>query len=288
LITAKGKIKLTGNSIKSKKMPIYIEKFLDKGIKLLLDGKGQEFVEWYYEYVQQIFDLQIPLMDIANKAKVKQTIDDYIIRSKQTTKAGSLMSRQAHMELAIKEGLNVNLGDVIFYVNNGTKASHGDVQKVNKPKKGWSEDHINTYGGPIPDSLDSIIQLNCYRIDPSDLENNPTMKGQYNIQRAIATFNKRVEPLLVVFKQEVRNGLLVKNPEDRPFFTKDQCELINGQPFDESDQDKLEDVMEISDEEMLFWTRVNETPYHMYKDADEVMWKYVPKDELIKFESIGG
>ena len=56
LLTAKGKIKLTGNSIKSKKMPIYIEKFLDKGIKLLLNGKGQEFVEWYYEYVQQIFD----------------------------------------------------------------------------------------------------------------------------------------------------------------------------------------------------------------------------------------
>jgi hypothetical protein len=335
LITAKGKIKLTGNSIKSKKMPIYIEKFLDKGIKLLLDGKGQEFVEWYYEYVQQIFDLQIPLMDIANKAKVKQTIDDYIIRSKQTTKAGSLMSRQAHMELAIKEGLNVNLGDVIFYVNNGSKASHGDVQKVNKPKKGWSQEQIDLFfsdslksnldykqkekfllnngwekswsednwvrsdaknkeantGIPTDfayrlSSTDSVIQLNCYRIEPSDLENNPTMKGQYNIQRAIATFNKRVEPLLVVFKQEVRNGLLVKNPEDRPFFTKDQCELINGQPFDESDQDKLEDVMEISDEEMLFWNRSGINPYHMYKLSNENMLKYVPENELVKFQPI--
>jgi DNA polymerase elongation subunit (family B) len=275
LITAKGKIKLTGNSIKSKKMPIYIEKFLDKAIKLLLDGKGQEFVEWYYEYIQRIFDQDIPLMDIANKAKVKQSIDDYIIRSKQTTKAGSLMSRQAHMELAIKEGLNVNLGDVIFYVNNGSKASHGDVQKVNKPKKGWSEEHINTYGGPIPENLDSIIQLNCYRIDPLDLESNPTMKGQYNIQRAIATFNKRVEPLLVVFKQEVRNALLVKNPEERPFFTKVQCELINGQPFDEGDQDKLEDVMEISNEEMIYWKKVGVSPYHMYELADPEMKKYV-------------
>jgi hypothetical protein len=225
-------------------------------------------------------------MDIANKAKVKQSIDDYVIRSKQTTEAGSLMSRQAHMELAIKEGLNVNLGDVIFYVNNGTKASHGDVQKVNKPKKGWSQEHIDTYGGPIPENLESIIQLNCYRIDPLDLESNPTMKGQYNIQRAIATFNKRVEPLLVVFKQEVRNGLLVKNPEDRPFFTKEQCELINGQPFEEEDQDKLEDVMEISEEEMSFWNRVNISPYHMYKNADEYMFRYLPKDDLFSFESV--
>ncbi len=40
------------------------------------------------------------------------------------------MSRMAHMELAIQNGLNVNLGDVIMYVNNGTKASQGDVQKM--------------------------------------------------------------------------------------------------------------------------------------------------------------
>jgi hypothetical protein len=80
---------------------------------------------------------------------------------------------------------------------------------------------------------------------------------------------------------------LVKNPEDRPFFTKDQCELINGQPFEEGDQDKLEDVMEISDEEMLFWDRVGETPYHMYKNADQSMWRYVPEKDLVHFNTVG-
>ena len=170
------------------------------------------------------------------------------------------------------------------------KTSLGQRLTELRKKKGWTQEHIDTYmknyGTSIPEDVDSIIQLNCYRINPSDIESNPTMTGEYNIQRAIATFNKRVEPLLVVFKQEVRNGLLVKNPEDRPFFTKDQCELINGQPFDEGDQDKLEDVMEISDEEMLFWNRVGETPYHMYKDADTFMWKYVPKESLSHFETI--
>jgi hypothetical protein len=38
----------------------------------------------------------------------------------------------AHLELAIKHNLNVQLGDVIMYVNNGEKASHGDVQKITK------------------------------------------------------------------------------------------------------------------------------------------------------------
>ena len=96
-----GKVKLTGNSIKSKKMPKYIEKFLDKGVKQLLRGEGKEFIEWYYEYIQKIFDQKIPLAEIASKSKVKLSIDDYIKRSKQTTKAGNLNSRMAHMELLI-------------------------------------------------------------------------------------------------------------------------------------------------------------------------------------------
>jgi DNA polymerase elongation subunit (family B) len=314
-----GKVKLTGNSIKSKKMPKYIELFLDKAIKLLLNGDGQGFVEWYYEYLQRIFDQKIPLIDIANKAKVKQTIDDYIKRSKTTTKAGALMSRQAHMELVIKENLNVSLGDVIYYVNNGTKASHGDVQKVNRPKAGWNDEQVElffsdstTFKGSYKEkekflldsgwekswsednwvrsnsknkeantgvptdvayrlaSTDSVIQLNCYRIDPQELESNPGLTGEYNIQRAIVTFNKRVEPLLVCFKEEVRNGLLVKNPEERPFFTKDQCELINGVPFEGGDQDDIQkDLIDMESGEVVFWEKVNIDPNYIYELAEE-------------------
>jgi hypothetical protein len=86
-----------------------------------------------------------------------------------------------------------------------------------------------------------------------------------------------VEPLLVCFKEVVRDGLLVKNPEERPFFTKNQCELINGVPFEEKDQDKIEDVMTISDEEVVFWEKVSISPYHMYKNIDENTEKFYDK-----------
>ena len=174
------------------------------------------------------------------------------------------MSMMAHMELALKHKLNVNLGDVIYYVNNGDKASQGDVQKVNKPKKGWNNEQINLFlsdssksnldykqkekfllnsgwekswsddnwvrsdsknkeaNTGIPTdvayrmaSTDSIIQINCYMLDAKTLENNPDMTGDYNVARAVTTFNKRIEPLLVVFKDEVRENLLVDKPEDR-------------------------------------------------------------------------
>ena len=274
-----GKIKLTGNSIKSKKMPKYIEKFLDKGVKQLLKGEGKEFIEWYYEYIQKIFDQRVPLAEIASKAKVKLSVDDYIKRSKLTTKAGNLNSRMAHMELLIRDRIQANLGDMILYVNNGNKASHGDVQKVNKPKKGWSDDQLvlyftNTKGDP--NTTDSVIQINCYRIEPSDLENNPEMLGEYNIQRAITTFNKRVEPLLIVFDDEVRDTLLIKNPEDRSFYTTDQCKLINGKPFNNGDQDDIyENLIKMEQGEVEFWESVGIDPNYMYELAEEGWEKHI-------------
>jgi DNA polymerase elongation subunit (family B) len=274
-----GKIKLTGNSIKSKKMPKYIEKFLDKGVNQLLNGEGKKFIEWYYEYIQKIFDQRVPLAEIASKARVKLSIDDYIKRSKLTTKAGNLNSRMAHMELLIRDGIQANLGDMILYVNNGNKASHGDVQKVNKPKKGWSDDQLglyftNTKGDP--NTTDSVIQINCYRIEPSDLENNPEMLGEYNIQRAITTFNKRVEPLLIVFDDEVRDTLLIKNPEDRSFYTTDQCKLINGKPFNDGDQDDIyENLIKMEQGEVEFWESVGIDPNYMYELAEEGWEEFV-------------
>jgi DNA polymerase elongation subunit (family B) len=247
LMTDKGKIKLVGNTIKSKKLPLYIEEFLDKGLKLLLNGKGQEFVEYYYEYLEKIVSMKIPLKLIASRAKVKLTLDDYRVRCTQKTKAGSLMSRMAHMELAIRDGLNVNLGDVIYYVNNGTRASHGDVQK----------------------KTDSLV-INCYRLDNEELEKNPDLTGEYNVPRAVVTFNKRLEPLMVVFKDDVRNTLLVDDPSKREFFTKEQCELVNGYPLGDGDQDRLfEDVLEISPDELKYWKKRGLEPDYIYELAEE-------------------
>jgi hypothetical protein len=217
---------------------------------MLLEGDGKSFVEYYYEYLQKIYDKQIPLSKIAQRAKVKLTIEDYKKRLTEKTKAGNSMSRMAHMELAMTSNLKVSLGDVIMYVNNGVKASHGDVQK-----KGDG------------------VQINCYMLDKDILDNNPDLTGDYNVPRAITTFNKRIEPLLVCFKEEVRNNLIVNEPDKRGIFTTAQCELINGEPFEESDQDRLEeDVFKISDAEMLYWEKRGLNPYYMYDLAEEG-WK---------------
>jgi len=257
----KEKIKLTGNTIKSKKMQTYVTEFLDEGLKFLLNGDGLSFVELYYEYVNKIYNKEIPLSKIANKARVKQSIKDYKKHVQKVTKSGSLMSRQAHMELIINGDYPAGLGDTIYYVNNGTKKSSGDVQKITKPTKKQNEDYMAKFGVLMPENF---IEVNCYMIDEKEILNNPNLTGDYNVPRYLNNFNKRVEPLLVVFNPSIREDILVESPEERQYFTKTQCELVNGFPLKETGQDKFDEVMTLSDSEVVFWNKVGRDPFFMY------------------------
>jgi hypothetical protein len=44
---------------------------------MLLDGDGHSFINYYYEYVDKIYNYQIPLVKMASKARVKATMVDY-------------------------------------------------------------------------------------------------------------------------------------------------------------------------------------------------------------------
>lgn len=286
LLTDKGKVKLTGNTIKSKKLATYIAEFIDKGLHMLLDGKGHDFIEYYYEYVEMIYNKKIPLSKIANKSRVKQTVDEYKQYVKKRNKGGSLMSRQAHMELIMENNHPAGLGDTIYYVNNGSAKSHGDVQKKRKCKlsrKEQKEYFINNGKKPGEEYFDTEIVINCYMIDESELEKNPDKLGEYNVPRYLAAFNKRIEPLLVCFNPEIRDTILVENPEDRQFFTQSQTELVRGFPRKEKDQDHLEEVLTLSDSEIQFWKKVGIDPYYMYVDGtlDLVDQKWVNENRKL-------
>ena len=268
----KEKIKLTGNTIKSKKLQQYVVEFLDEGLKYLLNGDGLSFVELYYDYVDKIYNKEIPLSKIANKARVKQSIDEYKKYVKKTTKSGSFMSRQAHMELIMASDYPAGLGDTIYYINNGDKKSSGDVQKITKPTKKQQEEFLAKHGVQMPDGF---IEVNCYMIDEKEITNNPDLLGDYNVPRYLTNFNKRVEPLLVAFNPNIREDILIEDPKDRQYFTKLQCELVNGFPLKESGQDKFDEVMTLSDSEVVFWNKVGRDPFFMYvEDSLELVDSY--------------
>ncbi len=243
-----GKIKLVGNSVKSKRMSVYIEEFLGKSIRMLLDGDGHSFINYYYEYVDKIYNYQIPLVKMASKAKIKSTMEEYKKKGTMKNKAGNPMPKQAHMELALKNGLDVTLGDTLYYINTGTSKSHGDLKTtdVNKMTKKQAEKWmLENPNMPLPE-VKKETQLNCKLIAPevvekdfemvkelemlkkalvtldeNDLESIATMEArieeinselytdEYNVARYLDAFNKKVKPLLVCFNIDVRTNILL-------------------------------------------------------------------------------
>ena len=123
----------------------------------------------------------------------------------------------------------------------------------------------------------------CYLINDKDIANEPDKLGEYNVPRYLAAFNKRIEPLLVVFSPDIRDEILIEDPADRPFFTKTQTELVRGYPRRDGDQDELDEVLTLSDTEVKFWDSVGIDPYYMYLEGtmDLVDKDYVKKNQNI-------
>ena len=255
LLEDDGSISLTGNTIKSKKMPVYIEEFLDKGLVLLLNDKGYEFVQYYYKYVDLIHNKKIPLAKIATKARVKKTISQYTNRG--MNKNNKPLPKQAHMELAIKHNLQVNLGDTLYYVNVGTKKSHGDVKEDKNGK---------IYGELIETSI---------------IESAPDTLGEYNIEKYLSMFNSRIKGLLVLFDLEVRNKILINKPEDKKSWMISELELVNNQPSKEGDQDTLDELFTPSDMEIEFWDKLEYQPDFWFQENILFTLPGLGKEELV-------
>jgi DNA polymerase elongation subunit (family B) len=285
--TMKEKIKLTGNTIKSKVMPEYIEEFIDKGFELILHGKGKEFIDYYYDYVDDIRYLRIPLKKIASKSKVKITLTAYKKRGKD--KNGRDKGMQAHMELLIEkrekiaeelfqkhkenlvfskaeEKLNIQdkmklisnymppepeLDSVVYHVNTGYIKSHGNSSKIKDKETGEER-----FAASI--------------IDSEDLLENPNMTGKYNIVKYLDAFNSRVSSLLVGFDEKVQKTLLskfVKKKEIDEFGNKKTVEVLTKQSYnpDESilknfDDDIYEESMHLEPKEVKFWNKTGYDP----------------------------
>ena len=315
-----GSTKKVGNSIKSRAMSGYLESFLDRGIDMLLHGQGADFLNAYYDYISLIYNYEISIRDIASKGNIKKSLEDYKKDCQTYTKGGAKKSRQAWYELAIKEGLNVNVSDTVYYINVGTKKNQTDVKRVTHyyakvegeksdvtkelekeykaVLKSWKEggnkgDKPNRESvgkekfGDSFHSEDEII-LNC-KIVPNEIiesEKNymcSEVEGlEYNVEKYIEMFNKKVTPLLVCFSTEIRDKILVKTPEERKYFTQEEAKLVSGFPNKVTDQDTLEALMTPERKEITYWLAVGETPPFVKEceiDWETLVEKYKEEEE---------
>ena len=109
---------------------------------------------------------------------------------------------------------------------------------------------------------------------------------------AISNLRDRLDNLLSIVdgmkNSEIRNEILIENPEDRVSFTRKQCELVNGFPLKADGQDNLDEVLTLSDMEIKFWQTVGIDPYYMYIDdtLDLVNMDYVESNRKLMLEEM--
>lgn len=310
-----GKTKLVGNTVKSRKMSGYLENFLTGAIDLLLHGKGQEFLDLYYDYISKIFNYQIPLRDIASKGKIKKTISDYIADCKTTTKSGSKKSRQAWYELVLEKqkidkDFKVEIDDTIYYINTGVKKSESDVKRITHqyckidgkeveinskvkkqlltPKceelgieyKSLKTKQIKEMLKPFIIKEEDEIILNCKLVPRELIEADEDIlcndEIEYNVVKYIDQFNSRIKPLLVCFSPNIRSKIMITDPSERPYFTESECELVSGFPNKETDQDTYEALMTPERKEIEYWLSIGEEPPFI-KEC-EINWEKLVDD----------
>lgn len=327
-----GSIKKVGNTVKSRKMSGYLQKFIDKGCDVLIDGDGKTFLNMYYDYIDDIFNYRISVRDIASKGNIKKSLKEYKDDCNTVTKSGSKKPRQAWYELAIREGLNVNPGDTIYYVNTGSKKSETDAKRithqfVKNPENPEEEveligrvktsilrkecekrgiDYKSLKSKEAKEILSSYITreedeviLNCKLVPFEVIENERDLlcsdvpELEYNVEKYIEQFNKRITPLLVCFHPNIRDQILIKNPSDRKYWTKEESVLVSGYPMKPEDQDTYDALMTPERKEIEFWERIGERP--PFVDECGIQWERLVEeyhetvkkeaDELFQFEN---
>lgn len=295
------KVKLTGNTIKSRVMPEYIEDFISKGLRMILDGKGQEFVEYYYDYAAQIYYCQIPLRKIATKKRYKNSVHEYLNRG--LNKNGKPKNKMAHMELVIMDrylkGLEIyrnqgnevqfNLADLLAEDKEKRTAAEKLIKDIMskvkdlmppEPEIGSMLYYVNT--GTKKSQADSEIIFDetlgheriCSRlIDSEQIEMNPDYTGPYNVEKYLESFNSKVKLLIGGFSENVQKKLLAKANKKRKK-VKDAVEppaSLTREYFTEKelelqnyDEDLLSDAIFLEPGEIDYWNRTGLNPHDIY------------------------
>ena len=254
-------VKMVGNTIKSKKMPEYIEKFLDKGIRLLLKNDGQSFLNEYYDYIDKIYSYRIPLREIASRGKVKKSLQEYVEDCKTITKAESGKSKSQSDVKKVTHyyevgGLFGDKMDMRVALEKEWKAAPKTRTVIDGIPLSLAE-YVKRYHPEVTVEDEIILNASLLPRDMVESEKDIYCKDmpgmEYNVPKYISQFNSRIKPLLVCFSKDIRDRILINNPSERPYFTEEESRLSSGEPNNPGDQDTFEQLMTMEDKEIRFW-----------------------------------
>jgi hypothetical protein len=170
------------------------------------------------------------------------------------------------------------LDSTLYYYNTGYRKSHGDSSEVRDKDSGE-------------------MRFASTLISKEEMIENPDMKGEYNVDKYLDAFNKKVEAMLHGFDPEIREKILVKIVRKRVKdqitgkkvekeelkinrFTRDQLVLNNF------DLDSVEESMYLEKHEVSFWNESGYDPRKVwggFKMHDEMRVHYEVYEDALEY-----
>lgn len=189
-----GKIKVTGNTLKNSNLTPFLLEFI-KEIKVLmkelLDDKQQALYNFYQKYLvlaKKTVEGKLTLSQVVKMRKVKETLESY---KNEKDKLDGIT--KIHMELLDENDEVATEGEIVYFVNNGLRKTHNDVDYINEIEEKMSVvkkcTHCHEISHLDPDNIPSKCEKS-YRIKMptliSELKKR-AKKGNFNITKGIQT-----------------------------------------------------------------------------------------------------
>ena len=147
LLGEDGRMVLKGGALKSRGMERFQRQYLERVIRLLLEGKGHEAAALKTEFSEKIRTRAWPIEMLAKSDTLQDSLGQY---SKKIE--GNARNRSAAYELALRSGRNYQPGDQIRYYITGTKkkvSSYENAKLASEWKKDERDENVEYYVGKL-------------------------------------------------------------------------------------------------------------------------------------------
>ena len=138
---------LKGGALKSRGMERFQRQYLERVIRLLLEGKGHEAATLKTEFAEKIRTRAWPIEMLAKSDTLQDSLNQY---SKKIE--GNARNRSAPYELALRSGRNYQPGDQIRYYITGTKkkvSSYENAKLASEWKPDDRDENVEYYVGKL-------------------------------------------------------------------------------------------------------------------------------------------
>ena len=147
LLEEGGRMILKGGALKSRGMERFQRQYLERTIRLLLEGKGSEAAALKEEFAGKIRGREWPIEMLAKSDTLQDSLGQY---SKKIE--ASARNRSAPYELALRSGRNYQPGDQIRYYITGTKkkvSSYENAKLAAEWKADDRDENVEYYVGKL-------------------------------------------------------------------------------------------------------------------------------------------